>query len=217
MAQEMSTEPTLADLLRIFRTEIFSNLNCHHVGYIDSFDASKQMANVHIAYSRKVEEDTSTHERADYPMLLDVPVIVLGGGSGSLRFPIAPGDTCILLCNDKDLDNFMTGGKGNLLNTDRRHSFSDAVALVGLRSLVDVLSNYSTDRTELVHDETKLSLKDKIKLENAATSLYSVLTDVMTILNTISAAVAVNPGNASFPGLTAVVDSAKAKLDTLME
>jgi len=217
MTKSIKSIPKLEDVLFALKEDIFSSFNCHAVGKIESFNKDTQRAKISIMYSRKVESDSDTQNRVDYPLMADIPVIIPSGGVGSLRFPISSGDFCLVLFNDRDIDNFIEAGAFSQLNSDRKHSFSDGVAIVGLFPSSFSLSDYSDEKTELVHDETKISLGDKIKVKNSVTSLYLVMNDMMTILNTISAAVAVSPGNPSFPGLTAVVTATKAKLDSLME
>lgn len=213
----IKSEPTLQTVIDLLRENIFSSLNCHAIGVIKSFDASTQRAYVEVAYSRKVENKADAQERIDYPALVDVPVICLGGGQGSIRFPISEGDNCILLFNDRDIDNFLESDSFNQLASDRKHSFSDAIALVGIRNKANKLTDYTSDRTELVHDSAKISMKQKIRIKNASSDLHTVLSDIMTILTTISNAVAVAPGNPSFPGLLASVTAAQAKLNNLLE
>lgn len=213
----LTSVPTLLDILNAHRDEIFSNFNCHAVGKIEEFNHLEQTAKVSIEYQRIVENMPSTNQRLDYPTLIDIPVIVLGGGNGSIRFPIKSGDTCLVLFNDRDIDGWVTSGMKGPLASDRKHSFADGVALVGLRSMADNFDDYDPDRAELVFGKTKVSLGDKIRIKNAITDLYTVMDSMVTILNTLSAGVGVNIGNPIYPGLTAQVALLKTKLDNLLE
>lgn len=217
MIKNQTTIPTWADILESLRYGIFSDLNCHEVGVIQAIDYDTQLASVKIAHQRIVENMPSTEARTDYPVLEGVPLIVLGGGKGSIRFPIAVGDTCLLFFNDKDLDNWAVTGSVGPLASDRKHSFSDAVALVGLRSLANPLADYSPDRTELYHDGTVVSLGDKVRIENATKSLFTVLDSLVDIVNVLSSGVGVVPGNPIYPGLSAQVVALKAELAQLLE
>jgi len=173
--KKLTNIPTLADILEVHREEIFSNLNCHAVGKIEQFNHLEQTAIVSIDYQRRVENIEATYERSDYKNLIDIPVIVVGGGNGSLRFPIKAGDNCLVFFNDRDIDNWFTSGSKSPLASDRKHSFSDGVALVGLRSMADNLDDYDPDRTELVHDKTVISLEDKIRIKNLTSNMFDVI------------------------------------------
>lgn len=159
-------EPELIDVLNILQKQIMLNLVSHHVGTIEKFDAANQTARVKISYKKTFYEPnqaTGDYEEVykDYPLLIDCPVIVLGGGKGSLRFPIAPGDDCLLLFNDRDIDNWFEGNYDAPPSSLRLHSISDGFALVGIRNSTASLPLYSIDRTEIHHgDKTKLSLGD---------------------------------------------------------
>jgi len=85
----------------------------------------------------------------NYPPLIDVPVLVLGGGNGAITFPIQQGDECIILFNDRELDNWFQNGGVQTYSTSRTHDLSDGIALVGLRSLPNVLNNYCTTGTSM--------------------------------------------------------------------
>ena len=183
--RKMTSEPTLMNVVEAIREDIFSNLNCHAIGVIESFDSTLQTANISIAYQKKIENIPETSLRPDYPMMVDVPLIIMGGGNGSLRFPISVGDSCIVFYNDRDIDNWFASGSKTPLGSNRKHSFSDALALIGPRSLADTLNDYSNDRTELVHSETKISLSDKIRIKNQTQNLYDIINGLFTQLGAL--------------------------------
>ena len=181
----ITSEPTLINVVQALRTDIFSSLNCHAIGRIESFNELYQTAIVSIEYQRKVENKPDTYDLKDYPNLIDIPVVVLGGGNGSIRFPIASGDTCLVLFNDRDMDGWFTSGSKAPLSSDRKHSFSDGVALVGLRSMSNNLEDYDSSRTELVHDKTKISLENKVRIKNDIANLYDVIDGLFAQLATL--------------------------------
>jgi len=145
-------EPSLRDVLNLLKKEINLDLNSHHVGTIQSFNPLTQTAQITINYKKTIfKYDAVTQGNVptllDYPTGLDFPVIFLGGGSSSLTFPVQKGDECLVFFNDRDLDNWFQGGGSTAANaTGRLHSFSDGIALVGLRSLSNVLTQFDGDR-----------------------------------------------------------------------
>lgn len=182
---KLTSEPSLINLVEAIRENIFSTLNCHAIGKIESFDSINQTANISILYQRKVENFEETNLRDDYPLLIDVPLIVLGGGKGSIRFPIETGDNCILFFNDRDIDNWYSSGAKTPLASNRKHSFSDALALIGPKSLANTFSDYDQTRTEFVHDKTKISLSDKIRIKNQTQNLYDIIDGLFTQLGAL--------------------------------
>lgn len=161
-------EPTMKDLLDLHGKDLLLKLNTHHIATIKSFDPLKQTASATVNYKKTYfQPNAATGEYTpvlvDYPIIIDAPVVVLGGGNGALTFPIEEGDECLALFNDRDIDNwFQGGGNTAAVATPRLHSFSDALLLVGVRSLANVIPNYSTDAAELRNKlgTVKISVND---------------------------------------------------------
>lgn len=167
----------LADLLKQLKKDIFLNLNCHHLGTIESFNSANQTAEVTVNYTKTYFEFDSESQgyvpvQVNYPLLADCPVICLGGGTGALTFPIAKGDECLLLYNDRDIDNWFNGSATGPVRTPRLHAFADAIALVGVRSLNHSLTDYASNAVVLKKGTTFLKLEDDkatIKAANGTT------------------------------------------------
>jgi hypothetical protein len=182
MTKKTQSNPTMASVLKDFKSNIFADLNCHAIGKIESFNILKQTASASIVHKRVSELDVEEFgeiEPMDYPKLVDCPVLIMGGGDGSIRFPVKNGDNCVILFNDRDIDGWYSGGGDNLLASNRKHSFSDGIIIVGLHSLKNPITNYSEDRTELVHDKTMISMKDRIRIKNDFANLFTILNLLM--------------------------------------
>lgn len=126
-------------LLNLVKAETKREMNCHAIGTIITFDASTATATVAFNYKKVLRNRNavSINENndviVDYPVLICVPVIVMSGGGGYTTYPIFPGDHCLLMFCDRDIDNWLEKGSTNSAPlSDRMHDLSDAVALVGL-------------------------------------------------------------------------------------
>lgn len=131
--------PDLPALFQSWRNQVFSELNCHQVGKIVSFNGPTYTASVEIQFKRAVYDQAPTEavpnppaRVVDYPILVQVPVMFLCGGTGVIYLPIKPGDLCLVLFNDRDLDAWATAGVSTVPNSSRMHSLSDGIAIVGL-------------------------------------------------------------------------------------
>lgn len=189
------TEPTLADLLNLFQKQILLDLNCHAIAQIQSFNAANQTVTATIMYKksylRKSADGTSSLQLIDYPILLDVPLIVLGGGPVKLTMPVAKGDECLILFNDRNIDNWFQSGQVGAVADGRLHSFSDGLALVGLSSLANSIEAYDTVRALLTNGTVKLGVNpstNKVTLENGTTSLKTQLQNLCTQLSNLTSA-----------------------------
>lgn len=192
------TQPHLVDALNLLKRDVMLNLAAHHIGTVQSFNAMNQTCTVTINYPKTYFElDPKTGQYSptlvQYPLLLDCPCIVLGGGTAALSLPIQAGDECLLLFNDRDLDTWFAGGAGAAVATPRLHSFSDGIALVGLRSSGHLLGNYDIARGVLRGGTAVVGVNtsnNKILLANVAPSgndgSYTYSTTLNTLLQNLS-------------------------------
>lgn len=174
--------PSLKDVLDIFKKDLLLGLNCHHLATIQSFDETRQTVQATINYKKTYFEPDKTGNYiavlVDYPVLVDAPIITLGGGNGVITFPIGVGDQCIVFFNDRDMDNWFQGNNSAANPTARLHSFSDALVLVGPISQANLIPNYDTDRASFrtKSGDTSVSINDsevKLKLSENTLTLTS--------------------------------------------
>lgn len=189
-------DPQLADLLNLHKKDIFLSLSCHHIGTVQSFDKIAQTATVTINYTKtvlKLNTQTQLYDQIQipYPTLTNCPVVVLGGGAGSLTFPVAQGDECVVLFNDRDLDNWFAGGGVTQIASARLHSFTDALILVGVRSLANSLAAYDMTRAALNYGTTTVAAGETlVKIANATYTLNTLLQELITNVEALVAATA---------------------------
>lgn len=142
--QSLAT-PHMRDLLDLVKREILLKTNCHAIAKISSYNSGNGTVNASVAYEMVFQtQDQATGKYSTttrpYPTLVDLPVYILGGGPVYADMPIAAGDECMVLFNDRDLMNWWTGNPPGQPATGRLHSFSDGVALVGLRNVTRAIS-----------------------------------------------------------------------------
>lgn len=142
--------PTINEILDKAKNDLRITFNAVNIGIIESFDASDQTASVRIAIKQiqSVAPD-GTRFFAEKPVLLKCPVIFPSGGGFTLTFPVAAGDECVVLFNDREIDNWFNNGGVQAPSTKRSHDLSDGLVFVGLRSFPRKLSNVSTSTTQL--------------------------------------------------------------------
>lgn len=145
----------LTTLLNAFKEVVFSSLNCHKVGKIVSFDAGNQTARAEMIVQR-----SANGKIIEYPVLVDCPVFVLSGGNAAITMPVAAGDSCLVLFNDEDMDNWYATGAKQEAATNRRHSFTDALILVGFRHQANKISGYSSSNLQIRKGNVLIDLSD---------------------------------------------------------
>lgn len=166
-ATQYGNEPTLATLMDLQKKNTMMQINCHQVGEIVSFNPDKQTAEVQIKMSLEINGEIK-----QYPLLIDCPCIILSGGEGALTMPISAGDSCLVLFNDRDIDNWYAGGQTMPPRTGRLHDFSDAIALVGLRNKKNQISGYFAQGTELKYGSSTIKLENgKVTVTNGTATV----------------------------------------------
>ncbi len=101
------------------KRDFFLSLHCALPGNVVSFDAEKQTAEIQPAV--KVGS-------MSYPILADVPMFM------PVPFEVNPGDACLVVFSDVDIDTWLETGEAAVPNSARRHSLSDGFAFVGFRT-----------------------------------------------------------------------------------
>lgn len=202
---------TFTDCMDLLRKDIFLSLNCHAVATIQSFSAPEQKtdpqsgarywtaatarASVNYKksiYQRNPETNLYSTVLADYPLLVSCPVLFVGGGAGALTFPVAQGDECLVLFNDRDLDNWFQGNPTAPNATSRMHAFGDAVLLVGLKNNRNGQENFDAARVMLrgMSDGSfYLALNPangKAQLVNSSQNLADVLQDILAHVKAVA-------------------------------
>lgn len=220
-------DPQLADLLDAHAKAIMLGFNCHAIAIVDSFTAQDSVTGrpkltATMAYSRTFTVQTETGEYVNqlrnYPALVDCPVVMLGGGTVSLQMPIAKGDTCLILFNDRDINNWWAGANAGPVASSRLHSFSDGIALVGLGKW---LVNDATHAL-LTNGDARVGIPisgAKVLIGNTSTTLYTLLSQLITAINGIQIA-GVSAGGATLgisPASTTALNSANTALQALLE
>jgi len=215
--QRKQTDPELMDLLNLFKKQIMLDFNCHATATIQSFNSTKQTATATINYKKttlqRSQDGTYRNVLVDYPILLDIPVIFLRGGQFRLTFPVQEGDYCLILFNDRDMDNWLQSSQVGPVASSRLHSFSDGIAIVGLSPFTNPLLNFDNDRVAIGNGLTYVGVgENKIKIANAVTTLNTQLQNLCTELQNLVTAIAAITvtGVTTGPGVSGVPANAAA-------
>lgn len=226
-------DPTLSDLLDLLKKEIMLGLNCHHVGTVQSFDPSTMTVTASINYTKTFFQLNPTSGKyvpvqVNYAPVLKAPIVSLGGGPVNLTMPIAKGDECLLMFNDRDMDNWFSAGTTTQpVATSRLHSFTDAFCLVGVKSIPNVLKAYDTVRALITNGNAAVGINptnNKVTIKNTSigtlnTVLGNILTQVQTIATQCAAitvaGVTSGSGASGVPINAAQFTTASTQLSTL--
>ena len=111
------------------KKELYSSLHCALPGIVESFDAETRTATVRPAVKHTVSfRPGGASGEIFLPLLHDVPVFM------PVSFEVNPGDLCLLVFADCDIDAWFETGDIEKTASERMHSLSDAFAFVGFKS-----------------------------------------------------------------------------------
>ena len=101
------------------KQEIFSSLHCALPGIVVSYNTERQTADVQPAVKLG---------SMNYPVLSDVPIFM------PVPFEVNPGDACLVIFADIDIDAWFESGEPQEPKSARKHALSDGFAFVGFRT-----------------------------------------------------------------------------------
>lgn len=221
----MRTAPdvSLVDLLNEHKRQIQIETNCHAIGEIQSFNSQDQTCSIKVNYkkTKMVQGSTGAYQKTfiDYPILIDCPVIILSGGQSGISFPISVGDDCLVLFNDRDINNWFAGEKNTELESNRLHSLSDGIALVGLKSLNDSLENYDEENVHIFNEDSGIRVKpSKIELYNSTDKLGLLLRELIDTIKGLTTLPVVSGSPATLSATTiSALEATAVKIEGLLE
>lgn len=127
--------------------------NTVKVGIIAKINGDNTI-NVQPAIQQIVKNTDLTTEYANLPVIKNVPVCVPFAPTigMAITIPFAVGDNCVLLINDRSIDNWQTKGgvQPPVEDTEpRHHDLTDALALIGVITAAKNIANYSNTAIEI--------------------------------------------------------------------
>jgi len=140
------------------------------------------------------KKDGST-EYVDLPILVDVPIVYMGGGGFITTYPIEEGDEALIIFGARCIDAWwQSGGIGQPMES-RMHDLSDGFAIVGPRSQARLISAISNNSVQMRNDAGTIfcEVSDSVaRLVNGDTTITatSVSADIVTTTASVTATTA---------------------------
>jgi hypothetical protein len=125
--------PSLASVIRKALDLAAAGINVSVPGRIQTFDPSTGLASVKPQIQDFYTDEDGNTIAVSVPVITSVPVQFPGAGGFRITFPVKAGDLCTLLFSDRSLAEWIDAlGANEVTPIDvRRHSLTDAVALMG--------------------------------------------------------------------------------------
>ena len=168
-------EPQWIDVLKALEKKVLIDVNCVKIGQIVKFSYPK--ATVNILGMAVLKNGTTS----PYPQLQNVPVFTPQGGGACLQFPIAAGDQCIVLFNDRNLDAWFQNGNSQAPSDGRLHDLADAIAIVGFNwSGSTAIPSPSSTEARMIYGGAKVGIAGGlVTIQNGTQSLATILNTML--------------------------------------
>lgn len=114
---------TLPGMIRFVLTKFLQKTDDMLPAQVIAYDRTTNRAQVQPL----VQFVTTANEIVNRAQIASVPVLQLGGGGFVASFPIQTGDLGWIKANDRDISFFKKTLKNSAPNTQRKHSFEDAL------------------------------------------------------------------------------------------
>lgn len=183
----MTQDPSLPDVIRAAILNRQADAHFALPGSIVSYDSAKQKAIVQILVRRPDTDESGERIAVRVAPLTNVPIVFPGSGPYSITWPLAKGDTVLVLFSEASIDKWLVSTGGEVDPQDgRRGSYSDAIAIPGLRTFKTAISSPGTDALTLTADAIKLgsaSATDNVMRKSDAQRLRDALGLASTALS----------------------------------
>jgi hypothetical protein len=168
------SDPQIVDVFSLMKRETMLDINCVQIGTIESYNSVTNTAQVSINVKRKLKNG----DELEYPTLEDCPVFMLHGGTSSITMPISSGDGCLVLFNDRCIEDWFLMGDVVAPADKRVHSLSDGIVLVGVKPMIKQLIPLSSNLCINAGS-------NKVAIKNTVVDLKTQLNDIITSINKV--------------------------------
>ena len=129
MQSRMQTSNEVKDVIKEWIRKGGENIHVSMIGKIETYNPQTNRASITPVGSFTAPD----WQEIPYPTIHNVPLQFPcgNGGKSGCTFPVKPGDTCIIIFADHQIENFLSGEKSDDM---RNHSMNDAYAIPTLFS-----------------------------------------------------------------------------------
>ena len=168
--------PTLSETIREAVAAGILDVHTAIPARIERYDAATQKADCKPLVKRAYLDESGARQVESLPVIPGVPVMFPGAGGFRVTFPVAVGDTCLLVFSECSTDRWLSGsGQEVDPEFDHAHALADAVCILGLRPFGDALASTATDVCTIGQDGgtfVPVGLGDTIKSHFDAIKSY---------------------------------------------
>lgn len=141
----MTITTKLTELTKRSFIEMMKDVGTSIPGHIIAFDPATQLAQVQIGVVR-IDRNGNTSTPSP---IIECPVQFPGGSSYIVEHQIDPGDECLIIFSQRNIDAWVNTGGVAQQPIIRFHDFNDAMVIPGLRSQPNAISGFENNGVRL--------------------------------------------------------------------
>lgn len=144
--------PRLGEVMKAAARIRAAGLRVAQPARVERYNPETQLVDVQPLIKEAYEDEDGQRRVELLPVITNVPVVFPGSGGFRITFPVAKGDTVLLIHTDRSLDAWMLHGGEVDPRDDRTHDLTDAVAMVGFHHSGNPWTGVSTNHLTLGAD-----------------------------------------------------------------
>lgn len=199
---QLGSVPDMGQIIKTSGLSMASNLNCMRVGIVQEFYPDDLTVQVRLVNKRNIglNPDGTQNVREIAPIYAKVCYC-----NPFITYPIKKGDECVVLFSDREIESWFITGEANPEGYTRMHDLTDAVALIGVRSIPQMIQ-IITDALHLFYGSSDIQLKDaQIDITTPTLNITGNTTQTGNITATNLSATAAASGTFTASGKTITV------------
>lgn len=154
----MASVPDLSSVIKAQGNKFASNFNCMRIGIVQEFYPEDLTASILIANKREDYLNPNGTQNVRNFALIRAKVCYC---NAHITVPINPGDECILLFADREIESWFINGDVNPIAHARMHDLTDAIAIFGIRSLPHMISILA-DCLNLFYGDSNIAISNNL-------------------------------------------------------
>lgn len=133
---EQTRSPTIGETWNNAITGALGSVNTAIPGSVVRYDASTQLADVQPLIPHSYEDEGGDRQIERKPVVPNCPVQFPTAGGFVITFPVAVGDTGLLVFSQASLDRWQSGDGSEVSDPgfDHRHNITDGIFIPGVRA-----------------------------------------------------------------------------------
>lgn len=130
----MSRTPSWSEVIRRGVTAALEGVHTAIPGKVTRYDAATQKADVQPLIRAAYEDENGERVAASLPVVTNCPVQFGGGAGLTITYPLAVGDTGLLVFSEGSLDKWLAGRGGEVdPGIDTRFALADGIFIPGVK------------------------------------------------------------------------------------